>query len=92
MIVIFFSNLQVLGAGPHGRIDGQDFYDEDILDWPKVRNENWLKDILKNDKSFEFWHKYLERRFNLIDDDWDKPWSFINFINNRLSIYPSKKI
>tara|TARA_A100001015_G_scaffold210585_1_gene235973 strand:+ start:325 stop:1248 length:924 start_codon:yes stop_codon:yes gene_type:complete len=69
-----------------------EFYDEDILDWPKVKNENWLKDIFKNDKSFKFWYKYLERRFNLIDDDWDKPWSFINFINNRLSIYPSKNL
>jgi len=70
----------------------KNFYDEDILDWPKVKRENWLKDILSNNKSVEFWKKYLERRYNLMDDDWDKPWTFINFINNRLSIYPSKNL
>ena len=70
----------------------ENFYDENILDWPKVKKENWLKDILNNKKSIEFWEKYLDRRYNLIDDDWDKPWTFINLINNRLSIYPCKNL
>ena len=68
------------------------FYDENILNWPKVKRENWLNDILINKKSVNFWKKYLDRRYNLLDDDWDKPWSFANFINNRLSIYPSKNL
>ena len=70
----------------------KNFYDENILDWPKVKKESWLKDILNNKKSINFWNKYLDRRYKLIDDDWDKPWTFANFINNRLSIYPNKNL
>jgi len=67
-------------------------YDRNIKLWPKIKKENWLNDILINKNSVNFWEKYLDRRFKLLDDDWDKPWTFSNFINNRLSIYPSKNL
>ena len=92
MIVIFFLNLRVLWGWATWKDRWLNFYDENILDWPKVKKENWLDDILINKKSIEFWKKYLDRRYNLTDDDWDKPWSFVNFINNRLSIYPCKNL
>ena len=70
----------------------QSVYDEDIRLWPIFKNEGWIKDFLKNEKSENFWTKYLERRYQLKDDDWDKPWTLANFMNNRLSIFPNKNL
>ena len=28
----------------------------------------------------------------MLDDDWDRPWTYINFINSRLTIFPSKNL
>ena len=68
------------------------YYDENIKIWPKVKKEKWLKDILINENAISFWTKYLDRRFKMKDDDWDKPWTLINFVNNRLSIFPCKNL
>lgn len=67
-------------------------YDSEIKIWPKVNKEKWLNDILLNKKSIEFWTKAFNRRYNLLDDDWDRAWTFINFINNRLNIFPNKNL
>ena len=67
-------------------------YDKDMKDWPLVLSEKWLEDILIDKNSVNFWSKYFERRFKMYDDDWDRPWTFVNFINNRLTIFPSKNL
>ena len=28
----------------------------------------------------------------MIDDDWDRPWTLVNLMNNRLSIFPDKNL
>ena len=48
----------------------------------------WLKDIFNNKKSYDFWTKAFDRRFKNLDDDWDRPWTLANLINNRLNIFP----
>ncbi len=63
-----------------------------MKDWPVVVSEKWLEDILIDKNSIDFWSKYLNRRFKMLDDDWDRPWTFINFINSRLTIFPSKNL
>ena len=60
--------------------------------WPKVKKEKWLNDMLINPIAVKFWTKYFDRRYNNIDDDWDRPWTFTNLINNRLSIFPAKNL
>ena len=70
----------------------ENVYDKNMKLWPKVKREKWLIDILQDENAYKFWTKYLDRRFKLQDDDWDKPWTYINFINNRLSIFPSKNL
>ena len=63
-----------------------------MKDWPVVVSEKWLEDILIDKNSVNFWSKYLNRRFKMYDDDWDRPWTYINFINSRLTIFPSKNL
>lgn len=67
-------------------------YDKDMKDWPVVESEKWLEDILIDKNSIDFWSKYFSRRFKMLDDDWDRPWTYINFINSRLTIFPSKNL
>ena len=69
-----------------------EIYDSNMKSWPKVKKEKWLIDILQDKNSIKFWTKYFDRRYKLQDDDWDKPWTFVNFINNRLSIFPNKNL
>ena len=40
--------------------------------WPKVKKEGWMTDILLNDKSEKFLSKYLHRRFKLIDKEYNE--------------------
>jgi len=68
------------------------YYDSELSLWPKIKKEKWLKDIFNNKKSFDFWTKAFDRRFKKYDDDWDRPWTFANLINNRLNIFPNKNL
>lgn len=67
-------------------------YDSKINLWPKIKKEKWLDDIFNNKKSYTFWTKAFDRRFKELDDDWDRPWTLANLINNRLSIFPNKNL
>ena len=66
--------------------------DSDLKIWPKVKQEKWLYDIFDNKKSVDFWTKAFDRRYKLLDDDWDRPWTFSNLINNRLNVFPNKNL
>ena len=88
----FFSKFTSSWGWATWRSRWQKIYDENMTLWPEVKNQKWLKDILQNNSSYLFWTKYFDRRYKLQDDDWDKPWTFVNFINNRLSIFPSKNL
>ena len=68
------------------------YYDTDLKLWPQIKKEDWLNDILKNKIAKKFWLKNFNRRFQLLDDDWDRPWTLTNFVNSRLSIFPSKNL
>ena len=70
----------------------EDSFDIKMNNWPKVKKEGWMTDILLNDKSEKFLSKYLHRRFKLIDKDWDRAWQFGCLINGRLTIFPSKNL
>jgi len=70
----------------------QGYYDSEIKLWPIVKKGGWLKDIFNNKKSYDFWIKAFDRRYKQLDDDWDRPWTFINLINNRLNIFPNKNL
>tara|TARA_Y100000741_G_scaffold24166_1_gene17455 strand:+ start:2597 stop:3514 length:918 start_codon:yes stop_codon:yes gene_type:complete len=88
----FFSTLTSSWGWATWRNRWSNYYDKDIKMWPLIKNQSWLNDILHNDKSVKFWKKAFERRYKGLDDDWDRPWTFVNFINNRLNIFPNKNL
>ena len=88
----FFSNFTSSWGWATWRDRWNLHYDIDIKIWPKVKKEKWLNDILINKKSIKFWSKAFDRRYKALDDDWDRPWTLVNLINNRLNIFPSKNL
>ena len=92
MIVIFFSNFTSSWGWATWKNRWENSYDSEISLWPKIKKEKWLNDIFDNKKSVDFWSKAFDRRFKNLDDDWDRPWTFANLINNRLNIFPNKNL
>lgn len=88
----FFSNFTSSWGWATWRNRWQEVYDKEISLWPIIKREEWLFDIFGNYKSYNFWTKAFERRFKQLDDDWDRPWTLANLINNRLNIFPNKNL
>jgi len=88
----FFSNFTSSWGWATWKDRWQGVYDKDIHLWPIIKKEMWLRDIFNNQKSYDFWTKAFDRRFKNLDDDWDRPWTLANLINNRLNVFPSKNL
>ena len=88
----FFSKFTTTWGWATWKDRWEDSFDINMKNWPKVKKEGWMKDILFNDKSEKFLSKYLHRRFKLIDKDWDRVWQFGCLINGRLTIFPNKNL
>jgi len=88
----FFSKLTSSWGWATWRNRWMNYYDSDIKIWHKIKNEKWLNDIFNNNKSVKFWSKAFNRRYKKLDDDWDRPWTLINLVNNRLNIFPDKNL
>ena len=67
-------------------------YDKNMSTWPKIKKEKWLIDFFVNRKDYKYWENILNRRYLKIDHDWDRIWTYVNLINNRISICPSKNL
>ena len=65
-------------------------YDKKMKNWSEVKRGKWLFDILKNKENGKYWLKIFNKEYNKII--WDRIWTFSNFINNRISIIPSKNL
>ena len=88
----FFSKFTTTWGWATWKDRWKDSFDIKMKKWPNVKREGWMKDILLNEKSEKFLSKYIDRRFKLIDKDWDRAWQFANLINGRLTIFPNKNL
>ncbi len=88
----FFSKFTTTWGWATWKDRWEDSFDIKMKNWPNVKHEGWMKDILLNEKSEKFLSKYIDRRFKLIDKDWDRAWQFANLINGRLTIFPNKNL
>jgi|LakMenEpi03Aug12_release.lakeMendotaPanAssembly.Ray.scaffolds.fasta_scaffold57068_5 hypothetical protein len=67
-------------------------YEKNMSTWPTIKKEKWLMDFFGNKKDSNYWENILNRRYLKIDHDWDRIWTYVNLINNRISICPSKNL
>lgn len=63
----------------------QDF-DYDMKLWSIVRDNGWLKDILKNKRAAKYWTKIFQDTYDGKTDSWAYRWTFSCWIRNKLSI------
>jgi hypothetical protein len=64
-------------------------YDYDMKLWPLVRDNGWLKDILKDNTSVEFWTKIFQSTYDGKINSWAYRWNFSCWIQSYLSILPN---
>ena len=85
----FFSNYTPSWGWATWKNRWKNIYDKNMNTWPMTLKENWLNDIFNNAEEINYWKKIFNRRFLKKDRDWDRIWTYINLINNRMSILPS---
>lgn len=65
-------------------------YDLDIKNWPKLKNEKWLKSILKKPLTRFYWKLIFNAVYSKkINSVWDYQWTFMSFLNNFLTAIPN---
>lgn len=67
-------------------------YDVEMELWPKVKDGEWLSDILQNKKLVKYWQNIFEAVFNNKIDTWDYQLNFSCLINSRLNIMPNSNL
>jgi hypothetical protein len=61
-------------------------FDYDMKLWPFVRDNGWLKDILKDDASVEYWTKILQYVYDGKINSWALRWTLSCWLHNQLSV------
>jgi hypothetical protein len=67
-------------------------YDVDMKTWPKLKNSAELINMMGSSDSQNYWIKTFQKVFDGEIDTWDYQWVYANWVNNRVSIMPSKNL
>jgi len=63
-------------------------FDINMSIWPKVRDTNWLKDILENEIYVGYWRRTFNKMYNNLNT-WDYAWTFCCWLHGGVSIRPT---
>jgi hypothetical protein len=64
-------------------------YDVNLSDWPQIREQDLLVDLLGDQKEAAYWSALFEKVYAGKIDTWDYQWAFANLIRKRLGVLPS---
>lgn len=64
------------------------YFDYDLKQWPKVREQGLLQDILGDDYAVKIWTSAFDNAYNKTLDCWDFQWIFANFVHHGLATIP----
>jgi hypothetical protein len=67
-------------------------YDVNLTNWPEIRKNNGLRKVFVSKKDIYYWSSIFNDVYNGKIDTWDYQWSFTCFLNNYLSIMPTKNL
>jgi hypothetical protein len=67
-------------------------FDYSMEQWPAIRDSNSLKNILPDPVLFQFWQRNLENVYHSGRDQWGYRWVYSCWVQNGLSIIPSKNL
>ena len=64
-------------------------YDRELSDWPEIKSQQKLAEVLDEPKAVEFWTKIFDAMHeNRGPDTWDYQWLYTALKNNSLTIVP----
>ncbi|KHG41634.1 MAG: glycosyltransferase family 2 protein [Aphanizomenon flos-aquae KM1D3_PB] len=61
-------------------------FDYDMKLWPFIRDNGWLKDILKDDASVKYWTKIFQDVYDGKINSWAFRWTLSCWLHNQLSV------
>ena len=67
-------------------------YDPNLVSWPKLKKEKWLRDFLDDLSLVDYWTNIFDRVYQHQIDTWDYQWLFHCWTRNRLSIIPNTNL
>lgn len=67
-------------------------YDISINDWPKVKGDQFLTEVLRTRNARRFWISALDESYSGKLDTWDYQFSLLHWKKNYLSIIPSQNL
>lgn len=65
------------------------YFDKDMENWPLIRDNGYLFDILQNKRAAKYWAQIFETVYRGKIDTWDYPWTFSCWIQNGLTVLPN---
>ncbi|MEO1350762.1 MAG: glycosyltransferase family 2 protein [Cyanobacteria bacterium J06635_15] len=63
-------------------------FDFDMSQWPTVRDQGWLWDILQDRAAVKVWETAFQRTFEGIYDTWDYRWTLACWLRSGLTVLP----
>ena len=84
-----FSKYSMIWGWASWRDRWTESYDVKLLEWPRIRDEKRLADMLGNKREVRYWRKIFERVYCGEIDSWAYQWFFANWLEQRISIVPS---
>jgi hypothetical protein len=67
-------------------------YDVEMKQWPDVKSQEWLSDILQDKKLVRYWIDIFDDVFKNKIDTWDYQLNFACLINSMLNIMPNNNL
>jgi hypothetical protein len=64
-------------------------YDDELREWPAVRETRFLQDVLQNEDEVTFWRQCFDRLISGETQTWDHQWQFACWAQRGLSIMPA---
>lgn len=64
------------------------FYDVDMLLWPMIREEGYLRSLVPEAQALDYWAKNFHAVYEGRIDTWDYQWIFACWANNMLAVLP----
>jgi hypothetical protein len=65
------------------------YFDIEMEDWPKIRDEGWLKDIFHDSSSVNYWKNVFQSTYEGKINTWDYILAYSCWLQNGLNILPS---
>lgn len=64
-------------------------YDPEILDWPKLKNSEFLAGLFPTRQEAEYWEKHWDETYEGKINTWDYQWALHNYLQSRFAIAPA---